>query len=238
VQTAQNTLVTSQGVQQLQQTGLQQLTSATQLIDQIGLLADLTGQTPAEIGAEFGIPIAELIEILTGEAPTETAEALRDRFNELATSIGQDLNELAALESIGNFQLIELRSIRELLGGVTITKPDPPDLSKPAGFASGGIVGKNGRQQIIVGEAGPEAILPAPVTSFLQRVGIPVTGNDARIEQRLARIESVLTVGNQQREAVLVTQRSGAEQSLRATQQLRDELRKKTSAGKPALTRA
>lgn len=236
VQTAQNTFSAAQGIQQVEQTALQQLTAATQLIDQIGLLADLTGQTPAEIGAEFGIPIGRLIEILTGEAADANADSLDSQFNDLAESIGQDLNELAALENISNLQLAELRNITELLGGVDITKP-LPDLSKPAGFASGGLAGKSGIEQITVGEQGPEAVFPASVTSFFQRVGIPVNATGGS-EARLANIEALLSTGINQREVLIGDQRQGLTAVVSSSRQLRDELRKRPSTGKAALTRA
>lgn len=223
VQTAQNTLATSQAVQQVEQTALQQLTAATQLIDQIGLLADLTGQTPAEIGEEFGIPIAELIGILTGEVPDLTGDALAQYFDELVAETNEQLNELAQLETIGLTQVDLLIDIRDLL-----TSMDPPDgFAGPIpAFADGGPVQQTGLALVHSGEF----VVP--------RDGTLVSGVQSSRESVAQEILAELRAGNNQREVLIGDQRRGLTAVASSSRDVRDELRKRTQTGKAALTRA
>ena len=222
VQTAQNTLATSQAVQQVEQTALQQLTAATQLIDQIGLLASLTDQTPAEIGAEFGIPIAELIGILTGEVPDLTGDALAQYFDELVAETNEQLNELAQLESLNVTQVDLLTDIRDLLQTY-----QPPATTQPIPeFAEGGAVSQTGLALVHSGEF----VVP--------RGGALISGTRSTADSILEEIRAELRAGNSQRETVLRDQRNGLSAVIRSNSELRDELRKRSTVGKPALTRA
>lgn len=222
VQTAQNTATTAQAVQQVEQTALQQLTAATQLIDQIGLLATLTGDTPAEIGQEFGIPIAELIGILTGEVPDLTGDALAQYFDELVAETNEQLNELAQLESLNVTQVDLLTDIRDLLQTY-----GPPGFAGPIPeFQTGGPVESTGLALVHSGEF----VVP--------RGGTLVSGAQSTADSILQDIRSELRAGNNQRETVLRDQRNGLTAVVRSQAQVRDELRKKPTAGKPALTRA
>jgi hypothetical protein len=213
VQTAQNTLETSQAVQQVEQTALQQLTAATQLVSQLGLLAELTGDTPAQIGEEFGIPIAELIEILTGEVPDLTGDALAGYFNDLVSETSQQLNELAQLEEIGLNQIDVLVDIRELLGGMR-------------GFDVGGPVRGTGPAVVHDGEF----VVP--------RGGALISGGNSMSEQILSEIRDELRLSTRQNDDQLRATRTGTRESVEALRSIRDEQRKRSTAGKPALSRA
>lgn len=236
VQTATNTAATAASAQEIALTGFEQLQAATQLIDQIDLLARLTGDTPAAIGQEFGIPIAELIGILTGEVPNLTGAALDSSFNDLAASIGEDLNELAQLEAIETQSRDLLQNILNVLRGGEM---QPPGFAGPApdpGFASGGIAGLRGPQRILVGEEGPEAVFPASVTSFLQRVGIPInSGSSSGTQQRLL---AATETTNVLLDTLVRDQRTVGQGTRDELRRVSDELRKKSTAGKPALTSA
>lgn len=223
VQIATNTAATASTVQQIEQTALQQLTAATQLIDQLGLLAELTGESPSEIGREFGIPIAELIGILTGEVPDLTGDALAQYFDELVAETNEQLNELAALEQINQVQLDTLIDIRSILssfqGAPGFAGPIPE-------FAEGGPVPRTGLALVHSGEF----VVP--------RGGALVGTGSMRSDQLLEEIRAEIRAGNGQREVLLGDQRRSNAAALSLHRDVRDELRKPGKTGKPALVRS
>jgi len=116
-QTAANTAAIAESSQQVERTAFEQLQLALQLIDQIDLLSQLTGETPSAIGEEFGAPIAELIRTLTGEVPDLTGDALSGFFNDLVAETGAQLDEMAQIEAINRDQLDIQTQIRDVLAG-------------------------------------------------------------------------------------------------------------------------
>ena len=216
VQTAANTQQIAQTAIENQLTALQELQAASALISQMETLSRITGQTPAEIGHEFGVPLGELMGILTGTVPDANADALDQQFNELATNIGEELNELSALEQNTLNMLDELKLLNTLFGQFMESFPDQfaGPAPEPPGFASGGLVGLRGPETIVAGEQGPEAILNAQVTRSLQRVGIPVNApaRSAAVEARLERVEAaIMLVYSSSQENVRAVERTGAE---------------------------
>lgn len=175
-------------------TELQRIQLATQIVDQIGLLAQISGRTPSEIaneiGSEFGVSIGDLIQTLTGELPNLTGDALAAYFDNLVMESNAQLNQLESIDSTlleGNATLAIISqtskdllsvagAIREvLIQSGAIPDPDPPTAGpapEPPPFAEGGWV--NTDSVIRAGEAGRELVLPNPVSEFLARTGIPV----------------------------------------------------------------
>ena len=237
VQTAVNTANTAASTASIEMSALQQLQQASQLLDQIGLLAEITGRTPAEIGAEFGVPIADLIRILTGEVPDLTGDALAGYFDNLVAETSAQLNELAQLEITANDQLFELRTIADLLRGMEMFGTAGP-APTPPGFAKGGWV--NSKGTIMAGEAGRELVLPNQVSEFFARSGIPVNAStsSAAVESRLERIETAIINGNGIGIQNVAATRQSGQQVADKVNQVAVELKKPGSKGKPALSRS
>lgn len=207
VQTAQNTSQIAQTVQQQQMTAVEQLQAATRLISQIQTLAEITGQTPAEIAAEYDVSIAQLIGVLTGEVPDLTGDALDSHFNQLADSIANDLNQLSTLEVINTDQLTVLTDIRDL-----IAQEEPMQFAGPApeppAFADGGPVPSTGLATVHRGEY----VVP-------QDGALVKSGSNDQMERRMMNVEMLLERIANQSEAQLKTQRTSFGELIRVSNQ-------------------
>jgi hypothetical protein len=117
-ETAANTRQVARNTQEIERSAFEQLQLATQLIDQIGLLSELTEREPSAIGEEFDIPIQDLIEILTGEVPDLTGDALAQYFNDLVAETNATLNEFARLEQIGLDEITETQETNRILNSI------------------------------------------------------------------------------------------------------------------------
>jgi len=237
VQTAINTANTAASTASIEMSAFEQLQQASQLLDQIGLLAEITGRAPSDIGAEFGIPIADLINILTGTVPDLTGDALAGYFDNLVEETSAQLNELAQLEITANDQLFELRTISDLLRGIEMQGFAGP-APTPPGFANGGWV--NGPGTIMAGEHGRELVLPNQVSEFFARSGIPVNSatSSAAVEAKLDAVIDALINGNSiSLQQLSETQQTGNKLSDKLGQ-INIEQKKSGVKGKPTLSRA
>ena len=208
-QTAANTQRIADSAQVREQSDLERLQAAINIVDTLGILSEITGTLPSEISDR--LPIAGIIEALTGEVPDLTGEALSGFFDELVFETNQQLNELGRIEQVQIDQLSVMGDANEILRGIfdrigglvngmeqfagAVTEASGtiggdvnfgPGGGGPA-LADGGIV--TGPTRALIGEAGPEAVIP------LQRGTIKV--QDPATESRLARIEQTLTAVNQ-----------------------------------------
>jgi len=152
VTTAQNTARIADNTESLERSAFEQFQLATQIVDQIGLLASLTPETAAQIAEANNADITELIRTLTGEAPEATGDALAGFFNDLVDETNAQLNEFAQLEQIGNDQLSAIAQGNRLLAGIlgTLGGQGIPvedgsgrrdDLSDPGGGSRGDLLG-------------------------------------------------------------------------------------------------
>lgn len=116
-----------QATQATAQSAYEQMIQAQHLVGQIDALARITGDSPADIAEELGVPMGSLIEMI-GEEPAKTAEALEQQFNDLVTGFGDTLNPLMNVEQA---QLEELRNIVTLMGGEVSEATKPIDYTTP-----------------------------------------------------------------------------------------------------------
>ncbi|HSH26400.1 MAG TPA: hypothetical protein VK972_01300, partial [Wenzhouxiangella sp.] len=116
-----------QATQATAQSAYEQMIQAQHLVGQIDALARITGESPADIAEELGVPMGSLIELI-GEEPAKTAEALEQQFNDLVTGFGDTLNPLMDVEQA---QLEELRNIVTLMGGEASEATKPIDYTTP-----------------------------------------------------------------------------------------------------------
>jgi len=120
-----------QATQATAQSAYEQIIQAQHLVGQIDALAQITGDSPADIAEKLGVPMGSLIELITDE-PAATAAALGGQFNDLVTGFGDSLNPLMGVEEA---QLAELRNLVTLMGGqvtetgksIDYTAPLPKD---------------------------------------------------------------------------------------------------------------
>lgn len=191
-------------------TELQRLQLSTQLVDQIGLLSRLTGDSPAEIANRLGIPIDELIRTIEGELPAATGAALEEYFNNLVTTFDESLQEVGSLADTNTILEDILAELRDQTARINLRSPpgvgdadDDNGLDPLRGMATGGFV--NGPSRILAGEAGRELILPNNVTEFFARVGVPVNtnrGDSPQVVALLSRIANSIENGNSDQFAI------------------------------------
>lgn len=203
-QTASNTAATATAAQGIELSAFEQIALATQLIDQIGLLSQLTEQSPSEIGAQFGLPIADLIQILTGEVPDLTGEALSGFFDELVAETNATLNELAQLEAISADQLETQNIIAEIASQQLaelkkiIIQLDRQFAGVPE-FATGGPISNTGLATVHSGEfvvpRGGALVSDGGQAEILERIDgrLAVANSDRRRAAELS-VEELATV--------------------------------------------
>lgn len=205
ITTAQNTSQIARNTERLERTAFEDFQLALQLADQIDLLARLTGDSPAEIGREFGVPIAELIGKLTGEVPNLTGEALATEFDSIIRQLGDDLNDFAGIENLTRTTNNILGQIRDFfIGGEFIEK-----IGQFAGAAEegsgtiGGDASFGGTDLGPMSNGGPTGMGGTAMLHagefVVPRNGALVMGGNSRVEERLARIESAILTGNSDR---------------------------------------
>ena len=90
---------------------LEQAQLASQLVQELALLSRITGDSPSEIGAEFGIPIDQLIAAVTGELPDLTGDALSTYFDDLVSNVSDELSVLMDMQAVQDAELSVLQSI-------------------------------------------------------------------------------------------------------------------------------
>lgn len=269
--------------QNVEQSAAETASLAAQLLEEIGLLSEVTGELPADIAERYGVSLNEIIEMLLGETQElgeeqigqlvslantlgvsleelgnliglsvgsleeETSlfstglqaivdslpeefrdklqgplDALRDATSEAdANAALQDIitvsgalpsnlrNQLAPffddidptdplLEQVSLLSSIRLSnanmdaSLRDIYDALTSPLPSSP-VTPPQGFATGGLV--TGITQAVLGETGTEMVWPANVTSFMQRVGIPVQSstNSAAVQKLLEQMVALMS---------------------------------------------
>ena len=106
----------------------EQAQMASQLVQQIAMLSRITGDAPADIGAEFGVPIGELIEKITGDLPDLTGDALAQYFDDLVSSIDGELSVLLDMRALQNAELAALQGIEATLLRIAGQPYDGQDL--------------------------------------------------------------------------------------------------------------
>jgi hypothetical protein len=220
---AANTQQVARNTQEIELSAFEQIQLATQLVDQIGLLSELTEQNPSSIGEEFGIPIAKLIEILTGEVPDLTGDALAGFFDELVNETNASLNELARLEEIGLGELDAANETNRILNlilseldGPSIVI-DPGDINNPGGVTP------------LPGPPGDGKFQPTPGP------GVQMVSSDSALAAEVRALREEVKAGNQDR-------RTGVEltvEELAALRQMAAEQRRqnRTDVLRPTINR-
>lgn len=170
----------SSGINRLTEelTELQRVSATFDLVDQIGLLSQITEQTPSDIAAQLGVPLNEVIRTLTGEVPGLIGDDLSGFFNDLVAETNASLNELGLIESLA---VTRNELLGQMLGEIKNIEP-PEQFAGPAP------------------EPGPTAdgsfVPTAPPTST---GGQNATINIGEIERRLDQIALAISEGNNQR---------------------------------------
>lgn len=97
-------------LEQMEQTSLQQAELAAQMIEMIGALADITGQSPIELLEEMGYPLRDLVEMLIGEIDVMSV-GLVDQLIAVANALGVDLATLATAIDVSLGELHDADSV-------------------------------------------------------------------------------------------------------------------------------
>jgi len=117
-ETAANTSAIAASASSIQISAAEQAFLASQLVQQIALLSQLTEETPAEVGKRFDIPLGDLIEKLTGEHPGLVGEALEEHFNELVSGVQSEMEALLLIADVEGLQLDALWTINTTISGL------------------------------------------------------------------------------------------------------------------------
>lgn len=150
--------------------------------------------------------LADLLQ-LTDALPAEYRNLLAPFFEQidpvdyLLTQVGLlDLINANGHAQLGALAGIEgaVWSVADAIGSIEFHRHD--SATEPPGFAAGGWV--SGNRIIRAGEQGPELILPAPVSEFFQRNGVPVNagGDQQALVERLERLIALNEAAMRQRE--------------------------------------
>lgn len=162
----------SRGIERVEEeiTELQRVSSTFALVDQLGLLSQLTERAPSDIAGELGIPLGRVIETLTGDLPGLTGEALSGFFDELVNETNAQLNELTNLETLA---VNRNKLLEQLVGDV-----EPPP-------------------QVIDPVEGPSGPIGGPITPPPSQ-GVTSTQSESTqvVSERLANIEQILRESN------------------------------------------
>lgn len=179
--------------QSTQMTALEQARLAGRMVDELGVLARISGDSPADIAEELGIPIGKLMAAVTGDMPAATGEALRAEFNDFIEDADAQLSTLGRIEGLltdirdGLPTVVTVGNLGEIGYGRGLEPKDPP-AGKGSGDWSTGIV--------VPIDIGPDPV--ASRNAFGHSNSDPKVLEALRkIEQRMARLEALTESGNE-----------------------------------------
>ena len=177
---------------------LEQMQAAWNLGDQIGTLASLTEQTPAELARSLGFTdrdMRRVLETLGHDIPWGTSMELADYFNDVVAEIGNQNPMLRAIRDSNDLQYDMFFALERglwLIGDVLVQILEeiggayaPPEFGAGMSFATGGMVPRTGQAMVHSGE------YVVPRNGALVRSDPEQTAILRRMDDRLRNLERI-----------------------------------------------